>query len=202
MNDKPLHASITSFQCENTTSLRQYYVQSQLDVIHSYLAHSQWKIMVRHFTNQHHIELEECKGEQMVRTNGNKYITEYGFGVVHDHLRLSPKWHSIYDEMTHNTECNLDEAEWRRCLVKAIHKHHIMLNSDHDDKQKLLSKHFSKSYHILRNEPIGIRHVLSLVIYTDISALCTEFRRTYRTEGDQTIEQVTAQHIRFYHLAR
>eukprot|EP01083_Nonionella_stella_P147450 465214_1 len=101
--------------------------------------------------------------------------------------------------MIHNAESNLDASEWHQCLVKAIHKHSIVLNGD---DEHLVSKHFSKAFHILRNEPIGIRHVLALVIYTDMSGLCTAFRRTYRNCSDQTEKHIIETHTQFYHFAR
>eukprot|EP01083_Nonionella_stella_P001119 3241_1 len=113
MNDKSatnIHCNdIQSLNYEDTVSLQQYYIQSQLDVIHSYLVHSPWKTMVKHLTNQDNGEtLVECEEEPKVTTKKDKYITEYGFGVFHEHLRLSPTFHSIYDEMMHNIASNLD----------------------------------------------------------------------------------------------
>eukprot|EP01083_Nonionella_stella_P268260 906772_1 len=85
-----------SFRYEDTISLQQYYAQTRpldvihLDAIHSYFVHSPWKIMVKHFTNQHNGDLMDWKGEQNVITENKKYITQYGFGVFHEHMRLSP----------------------------------------------------------------------------------------------------------------
>eukprot|EP01083_Nonionella_stella_P279460 950643_1 len=165
--------------------------------------------MVKSFTNQNHIESTEYKErlEDTVISNKNdKYVTaikrdpKYGFGVIHEHHRLSPQWHSVYDEMIHNGKCNLGDNAWHPLLSKAIHKHQSALCCV--EKDPLVSKYFSKQYHILRNELIGIRHILALIAYTDNSTLCTEFRCTYRITGAETVEQVTEQHIQFYHLAR
>eukprot|EP01083_Nonionella_stella_P175247 609787_1 len=188
-----------AMDCEDTASLRQYYIQSELDVIHSYLVHSEWKAMVKHFTNQNHIEFTEYKEEPHDGNTNNKYVTtEYGFGVVHEHHRLRPKWHSIYDELTHNKKCNLGDNVWHQLLVKTIHKHQVAMG----DKGRFVSKYLSKPYHILRNEAIGIRHILALIVYTDMTRICTEFRRTYRRTGTQSETDVTEQHTHFYHLAK
>eukprot|EP01083_Nonionella_stella_P279457 950640_1 len=103
--------------------------------------------------------------------------------------------------MIHNGKCNLGDNAWHPLLSKAIHKHQSALCCV--EKDPLVSKYFSKQYHILRNELIGIRHVLSLIVYTDYSVLCAELRRTYRRPlGHWAEEEITKQHCQFYHLAR
>eukprot|EP01084_Bolivina_argentea_P302072 521342_1 len=43
---------------KNIWSLHQYYIQSQLDLIHSYLVHSNWKFFVQRYSNKHNEEYE------------------------------------------------------------------------------------------------------------------------------------------------
>eukprot|EP01084_Bolivina_argentea_P018792 34970_1 len=70
-------------------------------------------------------------------------------------------------------------------------------------KNTLICKYFHKEYNILRNEPITIRHLLALIIYTDISAFCTVFRQTYRRINDEvTDEQVVQRHKQLYQYGR
>ena len=55
----------------------------------------------------------------------------------------------------------------------------------------------------MRNEPIGIRHILAIIVYTDMSDFCTAFRATYRRlDGEKHDSQVSERHLQFYHYAR
>eukprot|EP01083_Nonionella_stella_P016096 45010_1 len=196
--------------------LDQYYIQSQLDVIHSHLVHSDWKKMdVIHSHSIHNTEddskynVEVHAQEPMTVSeseisNKNKYVS-YGFGVVHEHHRLDPKWHSIYDEMMHNTQCPLAADVFHALLIKAMNKHKIALSEAYKDQ--LISKYYWKEYNIMRNEPIGIIHILAICIYTDVSTLCTIFRKTYRKDETtappmETLHSLQKRHNEFYHFAR
>eukprot|EP01083_Nonionella_stella_P194395 717032_1 len=84
-------------------ALRQHYVQSQLDIIHSYLVHSKWKRFVQRYSQQpmdehrdheHKYETDnEEEEDDLLLQNAGKYITDiedsdtsqYGFGIDHDH---------------------------------------------------------------------------------------------------------------------
>ena len=44
---------------------------------------------------------------------------------------------------------------------------------------------------MIRNDPIGLQHILSLIIYTDLSSFCTKYRQTYRKlDGETTTKEV------------
>eukprot|EP01084_Bolivina_argentea_P147845 258623_1 len=86
-------------------------------------------------------------------------------------------------------------------LTKAFNKHRIAISDIY--KQQLLCKYYKKEFNIIRNELIAIRHILALVVYTDMSEYCTVFRKTYRRIDDEiTDEEVLERHLQLYYFAR
>lgn len=62
---------------------------------------------------------------------------------------------------------------------------------------------YDPEYNIVRNEMIGVRHILAIICYTDCTEFCTAFRATYRRMDDETDDaQPTKRHLQFYHFAR
>eukprot|EP01083_Nonionella_stella_P084744 234670_1 len=55
---------------------------------------------------------------------------------------------------------------------------------------------YDRNYNIIRNTPIGIRHMLALIIYCDFSEFCRFFRETYWKKESAIM------HRRLYHYAR
>eukprot|EP01083_Nonionella_stella_P012267 34798_1 len=182
---------------KNIWTLKQYYNQTQLDIIHSYLVHSKSKEDIEE-EEEHHEDLKEEVA------NKDRYISfgaEYGFGVMHEHHDLAPVHSSVYDEMMQHKECPLRELVFHNLLTKAIMKHKIALSEEY--VAQFVCKYYNKQYRIIRNEPIGIRHILAIVAYTDMTTFCTAFRKTYRRiSEDETDEQVTKRHIQLYHYSR
>eukprot|EP01083_Nonionella_stella_P219453 786110_1 len=135
--------------------------------------------------------------------NKDRYISfgaEYGFGVMHEYHHLKPIYVSMYDEML-NGECPLDEIVFHNLLTKAIKKHKIALSKDY--VKKFVCKYYNKRYRIIRNEPISIQHIFAIVAYTDMTAFCTAFRKTYRRiTKDETDEDVTKRHVQLYYYSR
>eukprot|EP01084_Bolivina_argentea_P238384 400504_1 len=126
-------------------------------------------------------------------------VTVYGFGEDHSHPHLSPKSISVREELLWNDSCRLQEKQFQELLITAIRKQQIAL-IDHRDT--LLCKYFHKEYGIIKNEPIAIRHLLSIVVYVDISHFCTIFRQTYRKINNERTEQVTERHTQFYYYSK
>eukprot|EP01084_Bolivina_argentea_P048384 89163_1 len=58
-------------------------------------------------------------------------------------------------------------------------------------KQMKATRHYSinKHHRIHPNDPINIKHIIALICYSDISALCTKFRETYRVEEEKYDEE-------------
>eukprot|EP01083_Nonionella_stella_P102453 291478_1 len=196
---------------KNIWTLKQYYTQSQLDIIHSYLVHSGSKRMAKLYTmpsQENEDNKQDIDGaineEEDLMGNKNRYISfgaDYGFGVMHEHHHLKPAYPSMYDEMMHHKECPLREITFYNLLTKAVMKHKIALNDEHI--AQFVCKYYDQHYRILRNEPIGIRHIFALVAYTDMTDFCTVFRKTYRKIKDsETDEEVTKRHIELYHYSR
>ena len=68
----------------------------------------------------------------------------------------------------------MNEDQFYKQLSKAINIHHHIGKRDGD----LLCKFYKREYNIVRNDPIGVGHILALSIYTYVSGFCTKFRET------------------------
>eukprot|EP01084_Bolivina_argentea_P193039 331264_1 len=188
---------------ENIWAKEQYYAQSTLDLVHSYFVHHDWK-------RDSHINEEEQKYSYLKKqksalqmkiddNNQKKYVTEhYGFGIDYDYIHLEPIFSCLRDEMLKNKIYSLRVSMFQNLLMKALKKHHIAI-----DQYGYYCTHYDPDYHIIRNEPIGIGHMLCIIIYTDISKFCTAFRSTYRISNEQDTEKsVTKSHQSLYWFAR
>eukprot|EP01083_Nonionella_stella_P238569 835889_1 len=196
--------------------LKQYYNQSQLDIIHSYLVHSNWQRAVQRYTKTHSAsndtddELYDDDDDSLDdyhAQNKGKYTTEltesdtekYGFGLDHSHPYLKPVYDSIHDEIVLNELHRLTPSHFHSLLIKAIKSHHVAL----EQYQSVLQcKYFQPEYNLIRNEPLGLRHILSIIMYTDISAFCTVFRQTFRRTNNESSMKVTKRHLQLYYYAR
>eukprot|EP01084_Bolivina_argentea_P076833 139301_1 len=65
-----------------------------------------------------------------------------------------------------------------------------------------LCKYYKEQYNIIRNEPIGIKHIIAIITYTDKTEFCTEFRKTYRKIKNENEHQVTKRHRQLYFYSR
>eukprot|EP01084_Bolivina_argentea_P253462 425744_1 len=198
-----------------TWSLKQYYMQSTMDIIHSYLVHSDYKYFIKRYTNQtdelqktdtklHDADLSIAHDKQKTSkyvTNGSSDETMYKLGIDMSHPHLKPKYSCLKDELLCNEFWPLTLQQFDRLLIKAINMHQIALIGDY--KHELICKYYDYEYNIIRNDPIGIKHILSIIIYTDMSHFCSAYRKTYRRIEDETTdEQVTNRHIQLYNYAR
>eukprot|EP01084_Bolivina_argentea_P137016 241312_1 len=140
-------------------SLKQHYAHNKLDLIHSFLVHSDYK----QFTNG---------AQQFNINNQHKYVSksdEYGFGIAHSYPYSKPKYESLKKEMLCNNIYRLTHKQFKLQLMKAINMNQI---AKHKYQKQLICKYYKKEFNIIRNEPIGIKHMLALVVYTDMSAYC------------------------------
>ena len=70
-------------------------------------------------------------------------------------------------------------------------------------QQQSICKYYKKEYNIIRNDQIGIGHVLALKIYTDCSQFCSVFRGTFRKINAETkTKEVEERHRQLYHYSR
>eukprot|EP01084_Bolivina_argentea_P253461 425742_1 len=103
-------------------SLRQYYMQTTMDVIHSYLVHSDYKGFIERYANQNEEKFDEklkiSDADLSIANNKqkkSKYVTDsslsntvnYKFGVDHSHPHLSPAFLCLRDELLCNKFCKL-----------------------------------------------------------------------------------------------
>merc|ERR1719206_255167 len=212
---------------DDVWTLNQIYVQSKLDVIHTFLAHSEFEFFVQRNAEEKKMqkddgddgdddgavvddekktsssELKQMSDER----NTEKYVSvstessTYGFGLDHSYPFLSPKYKSIHHELTRNKLYRLDNSLFRSILVKAIKMHPIATSAECD--YHLFCKYFDAQFNIARNAPIGIRHILAVIAYTDLSGFCTVYRQTYRLmPGETKEEEVTERHRELYRYAR
>eukprot|EP01083_Nonionella_stella_P205315 747771_1 len=198
--------------------LKQYYIQNQLDGIHSHLVHSNWKRVLQRLSKKDKNECKEQddidmelpkqapddnamhnKGKFMTDLSESDATSKYGFGIDHLYPYLTPKFDSIRDELLLNEMYCLSPSVFQRVVVQAIRCHKIAM--DHYQNE-LICKHYHSQYNLIRNEIIGIRHIFSVMVYTNFSQFCTAFRTTYRITNDESIESVTNQHQQLYYFAK
>eukprot|EP01083_Nonionella_stella_P241273 842644_1 len=203
----------------NIWKLKQFYNQTQLDMIHTFLVHNTWQSVMQRFIPSQHVDddndeyhLDESKHKEIDLQNKGKYITgagdlsktkqnHYGFGVDHSHPHLSPIHDSIRDELAFNKMFPLTESQFQNLLIKAIKLHQIAIETEY--RRDLICKYYNKHYNIIRNEPIGLRHVFAIIAYTDLSKFCTAYRSTYRLIDDEkTAFEVTQRHRQLYYYSR
>eukprot|EP01084_Bolivina_argentea_P262863 444710_1 len=200
-----LNDSEISTQVKNVWTLKERYKQNQLDVFHSFLVHTKWEDF-----DQKEEAKRDKSSDFIAPENKHKYVTElsqssndnqYKFGVEHVYPSLSPKYLSIHHELLLCTLVTVSETQFQTLMVKAINLHTIVTKQLYKNHQ--ICKYFDIDYNILRNEQIAIRHILSVVAYTDLSRFCSAYRATYRQiDGDKTKEDVTKRHVQLYHYSR
>ena len=153
----------------NTWALRQHYMQSEMDRIHAHLVHTSW---IHYHSLQ---QLEESVIESENHVFGSNYVSlddkfksdnpEFRFGEKHDYIQLSPRHESIYAELRLD-ESGIDNVTWQIELTKAINKHSEAINKH---GTKYICKYYDPKYGYHRNQKILLRHVLAVVLYTDLS---------------------------------
>ena len=213
--------NISNHTITNKWKMKQYYVQNQLDIYHSYLVHSDWEQFVTPYEkNTDAGNKDETKDEtkedtvmtikaqkmQQISQNTEKYtskkedlsqtkVGDYRFGVEHQHPHLKPIYPSIYDELLHHGISNVNIKE---SLFKAVAWHKCLAKN-----QDYICKYYDKEFNIIRNEKIGIRHIFALLVYTDYSDFCKAFRETYRIMNkNETNVEVAERHRQLYHYSR
>eukprot|EP01084_Bolivina_argentea_P003991 7563_1 len=205
-NDKDNNVFET--ETKNISALKQYHCQSQVDVIHTYLVHSNWKLLMQRYVNQHDegkeyvddIDLLNVSNPNAIQ-NKEKYVSDYGFGVGIEYPHILPKFDSIRDEMLYNSAWSIKDDQFQKLLIKAISLHKIAVSDE--NKFERICKYYNNEYRLIRNEPIGIKHILSIIIYTNLTHFCRAFRSTYRKNSNEINEQqVIARHRELYYYAR
>eukprot|EP01083_Nonionella_stella_P225979 802966_1 len=199
----------------------QYYIQNQLDMIHSFLGHSGWKCFMDRYVKsddsdaKDHVDSSHAKSDKMrwsqhLQANKHKYLSDlqestfknnYGFGVDHQHPHLKPNRRCIRDELLWNSLYPIPADMFQRFLVKSLKKHRVALGDTYN--KQLICKYYKKEFNLIRNEPIAIRHILALVVYSELTTFCTKFRETYRRKkGENDDGDVTQRHLEIYHFSR
>eukprot|EP01084_Bolivina_argentea_P088529 159842_1 len=125
---------------------------------------------------------------------------DYRFGINYEHYQMNHIFSSISQEIIGTDRSRLTKTQFQMELTKAKI---IVQNYNTLKKYNLFCNQYDKPYQIIRNQQIGIRHILSIVVYTDIGSFCKAFRQTYRhlteTEPPQKVEK---RHRNLYRYAR
>eukprot|EP01084_Bolivina_argentea_P023070 42958_1 len=197
---------------KNVATLKHNYQRNKLEEIHEFLVHSDWTRRFKQYFDTDEQITDEKVAEideeiDILDINKHKYVTElggddvveYGLGIDHPHPFLTPIYGCIREELLMNKLCRISPTIFEDFLIKAIERHRIALKEYNDT---LICKYYHKEYNILRNEPIGIRHILAIICYTDTNDFCYRFRQTYRRIDDETKTETTNRHRELYYYAR
>eukprot|EP01084_Bolivina_argentea_P145499 255013_1 len=180
------------------TDINQQYIQYSLDLIHSFLVHTDW---------EHYFDTNDNKHAQVTEKNKDKFITDvtivddynsYGFGVDHNYIYLSPIHSCMKDELMKFEKHPISVDIFEMQLVKALNMKEIA-----EKQYALKCNRYDPNYNIPRNQPIGVRHILSIANYTDLTTFCKLFRETYRRlTKHETKKQVKERHRHLYWCSR
>eukprot|EP01084_Bolivina_argentea_P192902 331050_1 len=146
-----------------SADLKEYYISHLLSSIHLHLAHHQ-------------------KKDNIVDKSRNKTDNElemFDFGISVCPPELSPKYLYFKEEMIFNKEYAVTSKMFSSLMSEAQQKHRVEMEQD----KKLLCSYFDKRYNIIRNEPIEVRHILALILYTNISQLWSVVDNIHSTTG-------------------
>eukprot|EP01084_Bolivina_argentea_P093452 168067_1 len=123
---------------KNIWKLKNIYNQNQLDTIHHYLVHSEWRRLVPQYANQYgenkSENISEALKEDDLKETNDKYVTDlsgsdvqqYGFGIDMSHPHLVPKYASVYHELLFNKLYTVREQIFHSLLVKAIRLYRLV----------------------------------------------------------------------------
>eukprot|EP01084_Bolivina_argentea_P030166 55945_1 len=190
---------------KNIWELNQYYIQNDLDVIHSYLVHSGRKQLVK--KHDIHDLLNEITEEENKNDAYMKYVSDFDFGEINEYQfgeeykyhELKPIYDSLHDEIVYNEIYSLTEGVFDIQLMKAIRKRKIAL---HEFMDTLICKHYETEYGLVRNDPIGTRHIFAIITYSDMTQFCTSFRATYRNNDNVKKAELVREHCELYNFSR
>ena len=95
-------------------------------------------------------------------------VNSYAFGVHHNYIHMTPTFSSVREELMCNPECPESHDKFMRILLKAI--------KAFDDPQKIKeifvrAREYGAKHGILRNEQVTMKHVMCIILYTDLSEL-------------------------------
>eukprot|EP01083_Nonionella_stella_P267987 905612_1 len=187
------------------------YTKVQLDLIHAFLIH---KLAVE-------IDEEEAKTKPVAQGRSfspNKHksnqLISYGFGIYFDYPTIDPiTCKSIQDESERKKSVKFSNLFSNKCMKDEILKcnlaiskkqifHNLIVKSIMkctaftEKSSELKCATYDRNYNIIRNKPIGIRHMIALTIYCDYSEFCTFFRQIYWKKENSLM------HADLYHYAR
>ena len=116
-------------------------------------------------------------------------------GYTEEQLSVLPKYGSYKQEiLTH-----LEMKKYEMVMTKA--KEYMTTN-----RVKSISANgfeLGMKYDIPEEDTIKLRHILSLVLYCDMTSYCTKFSATFRAiTGTETMEETKARNAEFYYQSK
>ena len=99
------------------------------------------------------------------KVNIDKYV-HYSFGVRPVYCSVSPKFDCTREEMQCNAECPESHTNFVSILKKAIQ---VFCDDAKRDSVFTVAQFYGSKHGILRNQTVTVKHVFSVLSYTDLS---------------------------------
>eukprot|EP01084_Bolivina_argentea_P223309 377861_1 len=158
----------------NTQNYDDFIFISMLDRAH---------VILRHGTKSVEFEFKE----DLARIEINK-IPTYSTGTFIEYHTLKPLFSNLYEELTRHKKHAITAEQFDSELeVSKIFLKNIKPNQWRSCKG-------DEKYGIKLNEKIHIENVLAIKFYCNYTALCGEFRRSYRAHQNDTDQDVIQRH--------
>eukprot|EP01083_Nonionella_stella_P015924 44533_1 len=142
-------------------------------------------------------------------------IFEYGFGTPFSYWKtftyyeyVESKYSSLKQELLNNIICKVTVTEWQEIVVRGETKHQIIHNilgrgSDKNTAFAHQSEHYNELFGIKHQQKISLPHILSILFYTDLTALPREMKCVCRKiHADETLSDVKRRHCELVHWLR
>ena len=105
----------------------------------------------------------------------NKFVTDselsdFGFGVHHNYIHMKPRFTSVREELLCNGKCPRSGETFMQILLKTIEKYDDVLRAY---SIFVAAREHGAKHGILRNESITMKHVMAIILYTDLSEFST-----------------------------
>eukprot|EP01084_Bolivina_argentea_P314753 545200_1 len=170
------------FHCDN---FKDFVYISYLDRIHSQLLHSQINVTIKVSQDAETIH----KYDKYPVYNSGLFI-DYGYSSV-------PWYFNLKEELLFNTVCRINKGAFESRLKEAK-----QVYIQQQQKHYLRAKKTDPMYGITINDSMPMECVLAVSFYCNISELCTAFRASYRSNGENSDEQIQ-HHVRnFFWMGR
>eukprot|EP01084_Bolivina_argentea_P251626 422081_1 len=136
--------------------------------------------------------------EQVEKQYDRKYkYTQYNGYSLHD-LLISIRYASLKEEIL--ASGYVTQEQWNQNVAfKAME----YLDAEKVKKIKCKSGGYAKQHDMDINTPISFYHLCCIILYCDVTALCTAFSATFRQKNAfESLEELKVRHAQFAHFAK